>query len=126
VHRVLLRTVVFDFPPEVHDAGRDFWAVALGAAARRGERYLEYHVLEHPAALGPVMVQRLGQGPGRVHVDIETDDTEAEVARLLAAGAVVVEKVDDWTVLSDPGGVLFCVVPADPEGFAESAAVVGE
>ena len=125
MHRVVLRTLVFDFAPDVHDAARDFWGVALGAHVRRGVRYREYHVLEHPAALGSVMVQRLGEGSSRIHVDIESDDTDAEVARLVAVGAEVVARIDDWTVLRDPAGLLFCVVPADPEGFAEASRTVG-
>jgi catechol 2,3-dioxygenase-like lactoylglutathione lyase family enzyme len=126
VHRILLRTVVFDYPSGVHDAGRRFWEVALAAGVRRGTTNPEYHVLEHPAALGPVLVQNLKEGSSRIHLDIEADDTDAEVARLVAAGARVVEKIDDWVVLRDPGGLLFCVVPAQfDEDFAVSARTVG-
>jgi len=121
-----MRTVVFDFPPALHDAGRDFWQVALAADIRRGRRYPEYHALEHPAAVGPVLVQNLNDGVSRIHLDVESDDTEAEVTRLVAAGAEVVERIDDWTVLRDPGGLLFCVVPADlDEGFEKFARTVG-
>lgn len=116
-----MRTVVFDYPDDVHDESREFWRVALAADIRRGVRYPEYHVLEHPATPGPVMVQRLGAGASRVHLDIESDDVEAEVARLVAAGATVEEGHEDWTVMRDPGGLLFCVVPADDEDFANFA-----
>jgi hypothetical protein len=126
MHRILLRTVIFDYPSAVHDAGRDFWHVALAAGIRRGRTRSEYHVLEHPAALGSVMVQNLNDGESRIHLDVESDDTEAEVARLVAAGAVVVERMDDWIVLRDPGGLLFCVVPAVlDDDFARSARTVG-
>jgi len=126
VHRILLRTVVFDYPPDVHDPARRFWQVALDAGIRRGTEHPEYHVLEHPAAVGSVLVQNVKVGPGRVHLDVETDDTEAEVARLVAAGAVVVARIDDWIVLCDPGGLPVCVVPADLDaGFAASAHTVG-
>jgi catechol 2,3-dioxygenase-like lactoylglutathione lyase family enzyme len=127
MHRILLRTVIFDYPTDVHDAGRDFWTAALGADLRRGQAHPEYHVLEHPAAVGPVMVQNLKDGASRVHLDVEADDTGAEVARLVAAGAVVVEEIDDWTVLRDPGGLLFCVVPAElDDGFVRFAHPVGD
>jgi hypothetical protein len=126
MHRILLRTVVFDFPGDVHDAGLDFWQAALAAGPRPGVVHPEYHVLEHPASLGPVLVQHLGQGASRIHVDIEADDTTAEVDRLVTAGAVVVERIDDWTVLRDPAGLLFCVVPADvDDAFARFAGTVG-
>jgi len=126
VHRVLLRTVVLDFAPEVHDEALAFWERALYAERRPGSVHPEYHVLEHPAALGPVLVQNLDEGTSRIHLDVESDDTEAEVTRLVAAGAEVVERIDDWTVLRDPGGLLFCVVPAEPDaGFAQFAHTVG-
>ena len=120
-----MRTIVFDFAPGAHDVGRDFWRVALAADIRRGNNYPEYHVLEHPAALGPVLVQQLGEGESRIHLDIETDDCEAEVSRLVAAGATIAQRHAEWTVLRDPAGVLFCVVPADSEDFAEHAHPVG-
>jgi hypothetical protein len=117
-----MRTVVLDFPSDVHDAARAFWSRALDAGVRQGRRHPEYHRLEHPAALGMVLVQKLTEGASRIHLDIEADDTEAEVGRLVAAGAVVVERIDDWVVLRDPGGLLFCVVPADLDaGFAENS-----
>jgi catechol 2,3-dioxygenase-like lactoylglutathione lyase family enzyme len=126
MHRILLRTVVFDFPGHVHQAGLDFWQVALAAEPRRGVTHAEYHVLEHPAALGPVLVQHLSDGASRIHLDIEADDTDAEVDRLVTAGAVVVERIDDWIVLRDPAGLLFCVVPATVDDiFTECARTVG-
>ena len=125
MHRILLRTIVIDVPSEVHDRARDFWTTALHASARRGKVYPEYHVLEGAAVPGTVMVQDVGSTPARIHLDIETDDRVAEVARLTSAGATVVEEHDDWTVLSDPAGLLFCVVPAESEDFAEKATEVG-
>lgn len=125
MHRILMRTVVFDFPPEVHDIARDFWQIALAAGLRRGHTYPEYHVLEHPATTGPVMVQQLGHGASRVHLDIETDDLDSEIARLVAVGATVVERHQEWAVLRDPAGLVFCVVPAGSEDFAELSHPVG-
>jgi catechol 2,3-dioxygenase-like lactoylglutathione lyase family enzyme len=126
-HRILWRTVVFDYPSAAHDAALAFWQVALDAGLRRGTEHPEYHVLEHPAALGPVLVQKMAEGPSRFHLDIESDDTEAEVARLVAAGAVELERLDDWVVLRDPAGLLFCVVPATlDQDFDRSAHLVGD
>ena len=124
MHRILMRTIVLDFTPEVHDAARDFWQTALAAGIRHGTNYAEYHVLEHPAALGPVLVQRLQDGASRIHLDIETDDPAAELARLVAAGARIAERHEHWTVLRDPAGLLFCVVPAESPDFTELAHTV--
>jgi predicted enzyme related to lactoylglutathione lyase len=130
MHRILLRTVCFDFAPEAHDAGLAFWQEALATGATRGTHCPEYHVLDHPAALGPVFVQQIQDGASRIHLDIESDDVPAEVTRLTKAGASVVaehlsETVGDWTVLRDPAGLLFCVVAPHDNGFAERAVTVG-
>ena len=47
----------------------------------------------------------------RVHLDIETDDIEAEVKRLETLGAKRIEDVRDWVVMEAPTGHRFCVVP---------------
>jgi hypothetical protein len=121
VHRILLRTFLVDAPADVHDATREFWTTALAATARRGVQHPEYHVLQNPAALGPVMVQNIGDAPARIHLDIESDDVAAEVERLVRAGATEVERHDDWVVLRDPAGLLFCVVPGEGDEFAAHA-----
>ncbi|OLF19321.1 glyoxalase/bleomycin resistance/dioxygenase family protein [Actinophytocola xanthii] len=69
------------------------------------------------------VVQAVEDGPPRYHVDIETDDLEAEVARLTALGA---ERVSGWKeahTLRTPAGHMLCVVPvhSDPETFARLA-----
>lgn len=49
----------------------------------------------------------------RVHLDLYTDDQEAEVQRLLKLGATVVSrpgKGHDYVIMSDPEGNHFCVV----------------
>lgn len=124
MHRILLRKIFVDVPSDVHDRTRDFWATALAAQAHRGVNYPEYHWLEHPATLGPVLVQNVGDAPARYHLDIETDDVEAEVARLRAAGASEVDRHGDWVVLRDPAGLLFCVIPEEGDGFAEKSTVI--
>ena len=46
-----------------------------------------------------------------MHLDIESDDVPAEAARVLALGATVLEEREGYTILKDPAGVVFCVVP---------------
>jgi catechol 2,3-dioxygenase-like lactoylglutathione lyase family enzyme len=50
----------------------------------------------------------------RLHLDLYTDNREAEVKRLLKIGATphrqTYEPTDDFRVLEDPDGNLFCVV----------------
>ena len=59
-----------------------------------------------------VILQHAKSGHQGMHIDIETDDVEAEVARLEALGAHKKYKIKDWWVLEAPGGHAFCVVPA--------------
>ncbi len=124
MHRILLRKFFIDAPAEVHDRTRDFWVTALAAQPHRGVKYPEYHWFEHPASVAQVFVQDVGSASARYHLDIETDNVEAEVTRLLAAGAQEVERHEGWVVLRDPAGLLFCVVPEEGEGFAEQSTVI--
>jgi hypothetical protein len=98
-----------------------FWEAALGTTADREDP--EYAELRGLFGGMQVMVQQTGEGtPARVHLDIETDDVEAEVRRLESLGATRVEAVKTWWVMRDPAGLLFCVVrvqsPAEFESHA--------
>ncbi len=80
------------------------------AVAEDGEES-EYRTLGRVGSL-LFASQRTGAGtPPRVHLDIETDDVPAEVARVLALGASVMEERKGYTILRDPAGMVFCVVP---------------
>lgn len=87
MHRILLREVVIDAPTETFDVMRNFWSAALAADARQVTEFPEFTGLVEPASRSWVGVQRIGEGPARYHLGIETDDVEAEVRRLLALGA---------------------------------------
>jgi hypothetical protein len=84
-----------------------FWSAALGRPVKETEG--AYAALEDRGHEPPVFVQRV-EHPSRVHLDIETDDIEAEVARLEALGARRVQKVKTWWVMEAPTGHRFCVV----------------
>jgi len=110
-HYSRLNKVVIDVPPAEHDRELAFWNAAVGQPLRQGKHFPEYHgVALHGQEFG-LLVQRLGQGPARVHLDIHTDDLDAEVARLEALGAERVEFAHAWWIMRDPAGLLFCVVP---------------
>ena len=65
---------------------------------------------------------RLGDGEARVHLDIETDDVDAEGARLEALGATRVEHGRSSWVMRDPADLLFCVVPPQTDDLSGDAA----
>jgi len=120
MHRSLMRQVLIDCAPEHFDAMVAFWSGALGGTTEPED---EYVALRGHAAAFTLLLQRLGEGPSRVHLDFEADDQEAEVARLEALGATVVGKVNTWWVMRDPAGLLFCVLRVQSPDFAERARV---
>jgi len=69
------------------------------------------------------VVQSVESADQGVHIDIETDNVEAELDRLEVLGATKKYKIKDWWVLEDPGGHAFCVVPVQsktwPQGTIE-------
>jgi hypothetical protein len=112
-HRSRLSILLLDLPPEHHAAGSAFWSAATGHPAQPGPTDAQWTSLGVFAEGWHLEVQRTGSGtPPRWHVDIESDDIEAEVARLEALGARRHRYVEDgrfWQLL-DPAGLVFCVV----------------
>jgi len=119
MHRILLREVVVDAPSKTFAATRAFWAAALLTQAREVEEFPEFTALPGAASMPWVGLQDIGTGEARFHVDIETDDVEAEVARLTGLGAVKVADGRTWVVMRDPSGLLFDVVPHESPWFGE-------
>lgn len=104
---------VIDVPADDYAEQITFWGGATGHPMRELDQP-EFHGarLTDQSAL---LVQRLDEGDARVHLDIHTDDLEAEVARLEGLGATVARRHDEWVVMTDPAGLEFCVV-IDPRG----------
>lgn len=50
----------------------------------------------------------------RLHLDIDTADRPAEVARLMSLGASALDVFDGWTLMLDPEGNEFCVADRAP------------
>lgn len=121
MHRSRLTSALVDVPEALFEAETRFWSSALGRPAETDDEDPEYADLGEVTPGMRVMVQSVGAEP-RVHLDIETDDVEAEVQRLEALGATRVEKVRTWWVMRDPAGVLFCVVRIQlPDAFEAHA-----
>lgn len=87
-----------------------FWGQALGLAVA-GEDGPTYVKLDGAGRDLSIQVQRV-EHESRVHLDLESDDVEAEVRRLEALGARRIAKVQSWVVLEAPTGQRFCVVDA--------------
>ena len=122
MHKSRLAGFIIDCNTDDLGAAAAFWGAALGMAVRalpapEGDKYIR---LVDPEERLHVEVQSVTH-PSRVHLDIETDDIEAEVRRLEALGARRVQKVHTWSVMEAPTGQRFCVVRAQSGSFAQDA-----
>src|SRR4029453_2773587 len=107
-HRSRLSILLLDLPPEQHAAGRDFWAGATGRSAEADPSDEKWASLGSFADGWHVEIQRTGEGtPPRWHVDIETDDIPAEVARLEGLGATRHRDMGSFWQMLDPAGLVF-------------------
>ena len=118
---MLRSRIVIDVPSEHHADEVAFWTGATGKDFVRLS-HPEYHGARLTSTL-VLLVQELGEGAPRVHIDIHTDDVDAEVARLTELGASQVDRLTDWVVMRDPAGLPFCVVKAPPGALDDGPAV---
>lgn len=61
---------------------------------------------------GPILCFQIGEagsGRNRLHLDLTTEDRQAEVGRLVELGARHVRDADGFVVLEDPEGNRFCL-----------------
>lgn len=122
MHRSRINGILIDCNVEDIDTAAHFWAEALGRAVdpdHPGTRG-DYVMLETPPDEISVQIQRVGH-ESRIHLDIETDDIPAEVARLEKLGATVDTRMERWVVMRAPSGQRFCVVRVQREGFPKNA-----
>ena len=121
MHRSQLAGFIIDCKGEDLDAAARFWSRALGFPIATSDDPSENAYVKLEA--GPdlhVEVQRVDHD-SRVHLDIEADDVEAEVARLEKLGAKKVVQIRTWWVMQAPTGQRFCVVRAQNRSFATNA-----
>ena len=122
MHKSRLAGFIIDCKTHDLKSAATVWGGALGMEVRAlpGEEGTKYAQLVHPQDRLHVEVQSVAH-PSRVHLDIETDDVEAEARRLEQLGAKRVEKVKTWWVMEAPTGQRFCVVRAKSSTFAAEA-----
>ena len=121
-HRSRLGCMVIDCQTEDVFGAAAFWSAALGwpVAPPQADSAQRYRELQSPDSEIQVLVQAVDH-ESRVHLDIETDDIDAEVARLEALGARRVKFVKRWWVMESPTGQRFCVVRPQRPDFADHA-----
>ncbi|WP_300614875.1 VOC family protein [Dokdonella sp.] len=111
MHRSRLSNLVIDCRVDDLASAAEFWSRALGkkivTVDQDGDgKYAELDT----AADEPLILLQKVEHESRVHLDIETDDVDAEAARLEALGARRIEFRHRWWVMEAPTGHRFCVV----------------
>jgi predicted enzyme related to lactoylglutathione lyase len=122
MHKSKLAGFIIDCKTDDLKSAAAFWSAALGMETRGlpGAEGKKYAKLIDPEAYLDVEVQLVAH-ESRVHLDIETDDIEAEVLRLEKLGAKRLQKIQSWWVMQAPTGQKFCVVRVYDKDFAKRA-----
>ncbi len=122
MHKSKLAGFIIDCQTDDLAGAADFWGGALGMPVRElpPDEAGTYKRLEDSQHGLHIEVQKVAHA-SRVHLDIETDDIEAEVRRLEKLGARRIQAIHTWWVMEAPTGQRFCVVRADSKEFAERA-----
>ena len=108
------------------DAMVTFWRNALGYEPK----YLEpddWALLRDPKGRNVnVSLQKVPEprvGKNRLHFDLYAEDQQAEIERLMGLGAKRFDRVpepgEDFVVLEDPEGNVFCVIEVRASGDAD-------
>jgi hypothetical protein len=126
MHKSKLAGFIIDCQTTDLDRAAEFWGGALGMAVRalpadEGEIYKKLEGSQHGLHIEVQAVTH----PSRVHLDIESNDVEAEVRRLEKLGATRIQMVRTWWVMEAPTGQRFCVIRATSEDFDRTASQWG-
>jgi hypothetical protein len=123
MHRTRLTSVVIDCAEGDYERGAAFWSAALGRPLLpRDERFCSLRGRTGGEGSPYVGLQRVPSAERAIHIDIETDDVAAEVARLEKLGARVKARIRNHVVMEAPSGHAFCVVPSRRGDFPVGAA----
>jgi predicted enzyme related to lactoylglutathione lyase len=122
MHKSKLGGFIIDCQTDDLDRAADFWSSALGMPVGEppADEAAFYKRLEDSQHGLDIEVQKVSHA-SRVHLDIETDDVEAEVRRLEVLGAKRIQAIHTWWVMEAPTGQRFCVVRAASKSFAAQA-----
>ncbi len=126
-HRIRVATVVID-AADLQEAVA-FWSAALDTPVLTGDPAQDRYVSLGRAAGGlRLLLQRVPEAGGdknAVHLDLESDDPQAEVGRLTGLGASRERPLGHgaW-VLQDPAGNRFCVIYPETPGWPQGTRTV--
>jgi predicted enzyme related to lactoylglutathione lyase len=120
MHKSRLGTLIIDCQGDDFDLAVAFWSAALVCAEERSDdpASQNYVKLQTGGDDVTMLLQKVDH-PSRVHLDIESDDIDAEVQRLEKLGAKRIAQIKGWWVLEAPSGHRFCVVKPQRRDFAD-------
>ncbi len=110
MHTSRLAALIIDCQVGSLEMAAQFWSAALGRDLKPPKPSDDRYRGLESAPSEPVVEVQMVTHESRVHLDIESDDIEAEVARLQKLGAKEVERIATWVVMQAPTGQKFCVV----------------
>ena len=127
MHRSRLAGLIIDCRTEDLEAAAAFWSRALGCPVEKDDpaddpgdnKYVQLETAPNELHME---VQKVDH-ESRVHIDIETDDIEAEAERLEKLGAKRLAKISTWLVMEAPTGQKFCLVRPQRSAFETEANV---
>ncbi len=110
-----LHSVTFDCADPVGLAG--FWAEVTGNPPGRTSPYFAElggnGITSGTPRMMFIQVPEAKAAKNRVHIDLGTDDLDAEVERVMGLGAELVGRYDEWgatwATFRDPEGNEFCI-----------------
>ncbi len=117
-HRSRPHHLCLDVPAPQWTEESSFWSELMGAELDPIKDHDEFAWLRpHPRPWSALLLQRLDteRGPAGAHLDIASDNREAEVARHLVHGATLASVQRWWTVLIAPAGLRYCIVDKRPD-----------
>jgi hypothetical protein len=111
MHHSRLCSFIIDCKGDDLQSAARFWSQALGRplredAADGNGKYVGLVMHDDE----PIVEVQKVDHDSRVHLDIESDDIEAEVRRLEGLGAKRVAAIRTWVVMEAPTGQRFCVI----------------
>jgi hypothetical protein len=119
MHNSRLCNIVIDCEVDDLAPAAEFWSRALGKRIATVDQDGDgkYAELDTAADEPQILLQKVAH-ESRVHLDIETDDLEAEAVRLEALGARRIAFLHDrWWVMQAPTGHRFCIVRRQRDEF---------
>lgn len=121
MHKSRLAALVIDSKVDNIEPAQQFWSAALGLPCRHSnEDWADRYAYLETADQQPLILIQKVTHDSRVHLDIETDNIDAEVARLSALGATVFKRFERWVVMQAPTGHRFCVVRPQRADFNDA------